>query len=185
MIQRLVTNRWPVSAVLSNTTVTKRQDRTLDLTAQQWILLEELAKLLEPLEIATVLFCTEKKVAISCVLPVMHSAMTSMGCEEGDSPSIVAFKTAVVDSIMKRWSLYGMKPNSPLVLAAALDPHFKSLKFLTDDLKKVVGPYSLLIGTSYFISCSVHARLLPYYLSIANGAGGVGIFELLVFQCFI
>ena len=38
MIQRLVTNRWPVSAVLSDTTVTKRQDRTLDLTAQQWVL---------------------------------------------------------------------------------------------------------------------------------------------------
>ena len=27
--------------------------------------------------------------------------------------------------------------------------------------------------------------LLPYYLSIANGAGGVGIFELLIFQCFV
>ena len=27
--------------------------------------------------------------------------------------------------------------------------------------------------------------LLLYYLSIANGAGGVGIFELLVFQCFV
>ena len=27
--------------------------------------------------------------------------------------------------------------------------------------------------------------LLPYYLSIASGAGGVGIFELLVFQCFV
>ena len=26
---------------------------------------------------------------------------------------------------------------------------------------------------------------LPYYLSTANGAGGVGIFELLIFQCFI
>ena len=26
---------------------------------------------------------------------------------------------------------------------------------------------------------------LPYYLSIANGAGGVGIFELLIFQCFV
>ena len=26
--------------------------------------------------------------------------------------------------------------------------------------------------------------LLPYYLLIANGAGGVGIFELLIFQCF-
>ena len=27
--------------------------------------------------------------------------------------------------------------------------------------------------------------LLPYYLLIANGTGGIGIFELLVFQCFI
>ena len=26
---------------------------------------------------------------------------------------------------------------------------------------------------------------LPYYLSIANGAGGVGIIELIVFQCFV
>ena len=25
----------------------------------------------------------------------------------------------------------------------------------------------------------------PYYLSVANGAGGVGIFKLLVFQCFV
>ena len=68
----------------------------------------------------------------------MHSTMTSMGCEEGDSPSIVAFKTAVVDSIMKRWSLDGMEPNSPLVLTAPLDPRFMSLKFLTDDLKQLV-----------------------------------------------
>ena len=28
-------------------------------------------------------------------------------------------------------------------------------------------------------------NFLPYYLSIANGAGGVGIFELLVFHCFV
>ena len=27
--------------------------------------------------------------------------------------------------------------------------------------------------------------LVPYYLLIANGTGGVGIFELLVFQCFV
>ena len=27
--------------------------------------------------------------------------------------------------------------------------------------------------------------LLPYYLSIANGAVSVGIFELFIFQCFV
>ena len=26
---------------------------------------------------------------------------------------------------------------------------------------------------------------LPYYLLIVNGAGGVGVFELLVFHCFV
>ena len=68
----------------------------------------------------------------------MHSVATSMGCEEGDLPTIIAFKTAVVESIMRRWSLDGIESNSPLVLAAALDPHFKSLRFLTDDLKQLV-----------------------------------------------
>ena len=58
-----------------------------------------------------------------------------MDNEEGDSASIIAFKTAVRESIMRGWSLDEIKPDSPLVLAAVLDPHFKSLKFLTDDLK--------------------------------------------------
>ena len=34
--------------------------------------------------------------------------------------------------------LNGIESNSPLVLAAALDPRFKSLRFLTDDLKQLV-----------------------------------------------
>ena len=138
MIQRLVANRWPVSAVLSDATVTKRHNCILDLTAHQWVLLEELAKLLEPLEVATVFFCTEKKESLSCILPIMHNVFTNMDSEEGDSTSIIAFKTAVRDSIMRRWSLDGIEPNSPLVLASALDPDFKSLRFLTDDLKQSV-----------------------------------------------
>ena len=138
MIQRLVDNRWPVSAVLSDATVTKRHDRTIDLTAHQWVLLEELAKSLEPLEVATVFFCTEKKESLFCILPTMHNVFTNMDSEEGDSASIIAFKTAVRDSIMRRWSLDEIEPNSPLVLASALDPRFKSLRFLTDDLKQSV-----------------------------------------------
>ena len=40
---------------------------------------------------------------------------------------------------MRRWSLDGIELYSPLVLAATLDPRFKSLKFLTDVLKQSVG----------------------------------------------
>ena len=68
----------------------------------------------------------------------MHNVFTSMDSEEGDSASITAFKIAVRESVMRRWSLDGIEPDSPLVLAAALDPRFKSLKFLTDDLKQSV-----------------------------------------------
>ena len=63
----------------------------------------------------------------------MRNFFTSMDSEEGDSTSIIAFKTAIRESIMRRWSLNGIEPDSPPVLAAALDPRFKSLKFLVDD----------------------------------------------------
>ena len=68
----------------------------------------------------------------------MHNLFTNMDSEEGDSASITAFKTAVRDFIMRRWSLDGIEPNLPLVLASALDPYFKSLNFFTDDLKQSV-----------------------------------------------
>jgi len=135
MIQHLVTNRWPISALFSDTIITKRLDHTLDLTAHQWVLLEELAKLVEPLEVATVFFCT---VSISYILPIMHNVFTSMDSKKGDSASIIAFKRAIRESIMGRWSFDGVEPYLPLVVAAALDPSFKSLKFLTDDLKQLV-----------------------------------------------
>ena len=68
----------------------------------------------------------------------MHNVFTCMDSKEGDSANINAFKTAVKESIMRRWSLDKIEPDSSLVLAAALDSCFKMLKFLTDDLKRSV-----------------------------------------------
>ena len=44
-------------------------------------------------------------------------------------------------------------------------------------------PYSFVPLISFRVPYTLD--LLPYYLSIANGTGGVGIFELLVFQCIV
>ena len=44
-------------------------------------------------------------------------------------------------------------------------------------------PYSLAALILFLVPYTLD--LLLYYLSIANGAGGVGIFELFVFQCFV
>ena len=53
MIRSLLENRWPVTAVLSDEAVTQQKYRYLDLSSENWILLEELVKVLEPLEVAT------------------------------------------------------------------------------------------------------------------------------------
>ena len=54
-----------------------------------------------------------------------------------------------------------------------------------DVMLSLNGPYSLLVRTSYLFRVPYMLDLLPYYLSIANGIGGVGIFELLIFQCIV
>ena len=67
MIRSLLENRWPITAVLSDETITKRQYRYLDLTCENWLLLEDLFKVLEPLEIATVFFLAVK-IIFHCLL---------------------------------------------------------------------------------------------------------------------
>ena len=42
MIERLIEQRWPITAVLSDHTVTKASDRYLDLKSEQWELLTAL-----------------------------------------------------------------------------------------------------------------------------------------------
>ena len=72
MAERLLANRWPISAVLSDDSVTKRQDRALDLRNEQWELLQELVKPLQLLETATVFLSKETNVSGSCVYPIIH-----------------------------------------------------------------------------------------------------------------
>ena len=53
MIERLVELRWPISAVLSDETITKRSDSYLDLKTDQWEIAEQLIKVFKPFDIAT------------------------------------------------------------------------------------------------------------------------------------
>ena len=53
MLNRLVKLRWPVTAVLSESQVTKSNDRYLGLKSEQWKLAEELIWVLENFSAAT------------------------------------------------------------------------------------------------------------------------------------
>jgi len=73
MIRSLLENRWPVTAVLSDEAVTQRKYRYLDLSSENWIVLEELVKVLEPLEVATVFLSKEVNECLSLCCASDHT----------------------------------------------------------------------------------------------------------------
>ena len=79
MIERLIEQRWPITAVLSDHTVTKASDRYLELKSNQWELLAALIEVLHPLQVATTYFNAEYNVSISALYPVLHGLLRSSG----------------------------------------------------------------------------------------------------------
>ena len=147
MLERLVQLRWPVIAVLSDDSVSKRSDRYLDLNNDQWVLAEDLVKILAPLEVATTFLSYEEKSSISTVLPVLCSIVNTL--EQSSStncqPSVISFKEKVAEEIKTRWKFDQIQANNTIVLAAALDPRFRNLTYLNglttldvDDVKEVL-----------------------------------------------
>ena len=143
MAERLLANRWPVSAVLSDESVTKRQDRALDLRNDQWELLQELVKPLELLQTATTFLSQETNVSGSCVYPVIHGLITNLNTAEEDLPAIRNFKVVVATALERRWSFDDIDLTSSPALLSALDPRFRGLKFLSDCEKESMKAYLL------------------------------------------
>lgn len=78
LIEHLLEQRWPVTAVLSDPSVTKYSDHSLDLTSEQWNLLAELKPVLYVLQVATTFLSAEYSVSISALQPIVHGLTRSM-----------------------------------------------------------------------------------------------------------
>ena len=126
MLQRL---RWPISALLSDDNVTKRSDRYLDLSNEQWVLAEELVKLLKPFEVATTFLCGEAQSIVSSTLPIIHGLTEYLEPDDADTQPIATFKQVVRDDIKQRWKLDNIDVSTCMVLSAVMDLRFRPLSF--------------------------------------------------------
>ncbi|KAJ4934524.1 hypothetical protein JOQ06_007317 [Pogonophryne albipinna] len=139
MLDRLVEQRWPVTAVLSDPSITKKADRTLDLTADQWKLAQETAEVLGPLITLTELLSQEENVSLSATMQMLFNLKRRhLSPKEDDSPAIREVKKTLVTEIDSRWKLSLLEPSSIYLLSSALDQRFKQLKFLTNEKKDLV-----------------------------------------------
>ncbi|XP_029929142.1 zinc finger BED domain-containing protein 4-like [Myripristis murdjan] len=101
MFERLLKQRWAVTAVLSDRTITKLQDvRTLEIKDKYWAVMEELKPALETLKCATTIMSSEKRVSISHIyLSIINK---HMAIAEDDSARVAEFKAKVGQALSDR-----------------------------------------------------------------------------------
>ena len=129
MIQSVLANRWPISAVLGDDEVTKRDDRHLDLRNEQWDLLRELVEPLELIEVATVFLSQEFNVSCSCVYPIIDGLVSSFHPCENDSSTIKNFKKVLSAALKKRWSLDNIDGTKAPAFVSLFDPRLEGSNF--------------------------------------------------------
>ncbi|KAK1895180.1 Zinc finger BED domain containing protein 1 [Dissostichus eleginoides] len=116
--------------------VTKAAKHYLDMRADQW----SIHQALEPFEQATVFLNGEAYVTVS-VLPPLVKGLQKSTQKAFESAPIATFQTAAAAEIASRWKVettYDEDRKNVCIFAAALDPRFRKLKFLsTDDILKV------------------------------------------------
>lgn len=107
----------------------------------QWDLLQEVVRVLEPLEIATVFLNYECNTSVSCLYLILFGIIENLQVSTDDSPACNHLKNEIVSAIKTGWSLNAIDPHGVYILSATLDPRFKNLKFLINGDKKSVRDY--------------------------------------------
>ena len=146
MIKRLLQLRVPVYAVLHDESVTKPSDRSiLDLNDSNWKVLEIIMPILEPFVQATEILGIESTPTGSQVFILLHGLFQTLAESDIDSGIGTDLKLKIKAGIKKRFHVDGsgipiddVVQCSPLILALALDPRYKSLKILSPPQQDIV-----------------------------------------------
>lgn len=150
MFARILEQRWPVSAVLSDRSITKLSDaRVLDLKDQWWAVMQDILQCLETLKISTEMLSTDSCVSVSLVVPIVFSLINNhLKIDDEDSEVTKQFKMFVSQDLQERYDhifrLEDISENadecavSPLIVACFLDPRHKHLPFFSENAKQKI-----------------------------------------------
>ena len=127
MIERILEQRTALSAVLMEST--KAVERALMLNNDEITILECTVKVLEPFAHATTMLCAEKLPSASIIKPVL-TALVKKFLVISESEPVVAtsMKNAILASINSHFQDASI--TKATLIASALDPRHKALKFL-------------------------------------------------------
>ncbi|KAK1889398.1 Zinc finger BED domain containing protein 1 [Dissostichus eleginoides] len=127
MLERLLEQRCPVTAVLSEPGTTHRSDRDLDLTTAQWRIAEDIVSVLRPMINLTELLSQDVNASLSATLPMLvNMKRRHLLSRDDDSTTVKAVKKKITEENDKRWELTGKKRDDAYAtvsdLAESLSP---------------------------------------------------------------
>ncbi|XP_076586347.1 E3 SUMO-protein ligase ZBED1-like [Chaetodon auriga] len=134
MFERLLEQRWAIKAVLSDRTVTSRQEaQTLEIEDDCWQIIENFTPVLATLKWATTVISAETEVSISNIYPITFSLIqTHLVPRESDIEQVSEFKVKVQKSLRNHMEVDSNDlASKPALIASMLDPRHKHLSFLT------------------------------------------------------
>ena len=102
MMERLLVLRPNITAVLRDSSVTKKDDKSLNLSTEQYDLMESLIGILMPLKDATTLLSAEKPVTILYVLHFVLELASVLETKDSDSVTVSTVKAAMLKDLNTR-----------------------------------------------------------------------------------
>lgn len=101
MFERLLEQRWAIKAVLSDRTITNRQEaQSLEIEDDCWQIIENFTPVLATLKWATTVISADTEVSISNIYPITFSLIqTHLVPRENDVEQVSEFKLKVQDSL--------------------------------------------------------------------------------------
>ena len=139
MCERLVSNRNAILSVLNNRNITKLNVAPkLEMAECHWQIISDIITILKSFNLATVELCSETKVTISLVLPIIHSLINNhLKDNDWDTVEAKEFKNILRTSLARRFDIHSYCENVHQI-ACFLDPRSKDLTFENIEIKNII-----------------------------------------------
>jgi len=121
MLEQLVLRRNIITTILQQ--MEGIDQEMVDITSEQWKIMEDLVAVLEPFKVTTMTLSEEKIPQISLLKPLLWQLVSShLKVQESDSETAKSFKESLSDMLCERYA----DGNVTLLLqiATTLDPRF-------------------------------------------------------------
>ena len=155
MLQRLALLKQPIRSM-------SEQDRaSYDLSDVEWAMVKSVLNLLEAVDGVTTALSGEKYSTLSWCLPLLFGLRDAAKCDENDCMILVGIKKKLTNQLNECFHLDELEMDSPPVLAAALDPRFRKLSFLSNAERSEVHEILVEKASSGDCSCSDTSDMPP------------------------